>query len=168
MGNRGYILNPGDENSRCLESSNCCFTTATRPSDIYLYLAQAVFLGPVSSSLGSQLSRIGGALSRPFEPGCAGTSPSNNIAFGVGNRNNSVIESRLNISLAFRNQLALSPSYSSSPFPSHILSPFLYFLVAPRLCPRPATVLRRPRLVRALVCVRCPQTGRPRRCLMPR
>ncbi len=39
-----------------------------------------------------------------------------------------------------------------------------YFLPAFFL---PATVLRGPLRVRALVCVRCPRTGRPRRCRMP-
>src|SRR5690606_956818 len=44
-------------------------------------------------------------------------------------------------------------------------APLAYFLVALRL---PATVRRAPRLVRALVLVRCPRTGRPRRWRMPR
>ncbi len=41
----------------------------------------------------------------------------------------------------------------------------IYFFVTFFL---PAMARRGPFLVRALVCVRCPRTGRPRRCRMPR
>ena len=44
----------------------------------------------------------------------------------------------------------------------------IYFLVAPRRRPRPATVFLGPLRVRAFVRVRCPRTGKLRRCRMPR
>ena len=52
-------------------------------------------------------------------------------------------------------------AFADLAFSAPFYPPLNYFFVMPRLCPLPATVLRGPRLVRALVRVRCPLSGKP-------
>ena len=165
MRDRSHISNTGNVKPCALEGTNSRLTPTARSFNINIYLTQAVLHSPSRCLLSCQLSSVGSTLTRALKPGCSRTSPSDNISLGVSKSNYSIIKCRLDIRSPRWNRLAFS-SFSSSlllrhsnPSFNHIMA--IYFLVTPRLFPLPATVLREPRLVRALVRVRCPLTGKP-------
>ena len=105
----------------------------------------------------------GGAFAGTLEPHCPGAAPGYDVPVRVGERYLGVVEGRLDVSPAHGHELLFSPSG-----PSLLLGHIYLFYFLARTCLRPATVLLAPLLVLALVLVRCPCTGSPRRCLMPR
>jgi len=165
MRNRGHISDTGNMKPCALKRPNSRLTPTARPFNIDIYLTQAVLHSFSRRLLSCQLSSIGSAFARAFKSGCARTSPGENIPLEVSKSYYSIIKGRLNIRLSCWNRFAL-PSFFTSFLLRHSKLSFnyvmaVYFLATPRLFPLPATVLREPRLVRALVRVRCPLTGRP-------
>src|SRR6185295_16686428 len=108
-----------------------------------------------------------GRLARAFEAGRAGRLPGDHVALGVGQGDDRVVEGSLDVSLAVGDVL-FDPA-PGAPFGRFFGSRHLsglYFCGALRL---PATLIRRgPLRPRALVLVRWPRTGRPRRWRRPR
>lgn len=109
--------------------------------------------------------RKGSALSRAFETHRSAAGPVDDVPMRIGHRDDGVIESGMDVGQPPRH-IALHPatrpplsSLTSSHMSSNALSVAatdraLYFFFIPRRRPRPGTVLRAPRLVRALVRVR--------------
>src|SRR5207237_5821764 len=82
------------------------------------------------------------------------------VPMTVGDRNGRVVECRAHVgdSFCLDHPLRFLPN-------CHVLPVYLHYLVTFFL---PAIARRGPFLVRALVCVRWPRTGSPRRWRMPR
>src|SRR6185295_6801490 len=90
--------------------------------------------------------------------------PGDHVPREVRDRHDRVVEARLDVDVPLGNVLAFPP-----PLFDGALS-FGHALTVPRhfVFLRAPTVFFGPRRARALVLVRCPRTGRLRRCRMPR
>jgi len=141
-----------------------------------------IFDAKLASLLGllcGTLPRKRRALSAALEPGGPGTCPAERIALGVGDRDHRVVKSRDNVcdgdghvsACAFLFGLRFR-CFSHFLFLSAGFGCWLarYRLLISLVCYRksltpffPATVFLGPLRVRALVLVRCPRTGKPRR-----
>src|SRR3954452_13876930 len=120
--------------------------------DLLHALLDALARGGVSRHLRSERRR----LARALEPGAAGGLPRDDIALAVGERDDRVVERRLDVRLADRDVLLDLAAAALGPTGSRH-----YFLPAFFL---PATCMRfGPLRVRALVLVFWPRTGSPRR-----
>ncbi len=164
---RRHILDRGYHNSGCLNGTDRSLTPAARTFHQHLHLPQTVFSSFLGSLLCCHLGCIWRAFPRPLEPRCARAAPGDDIPLSIGHDHDSIVECGLDVSPTFAYLFSLSSSATAPSFSRHDYL-LRYFFARPRLCPRPATVFRGPRLVRALVRVRCPWTGKPRRCLIPR
>jgi len=118
--------------------------------------------------LGSDLGRKRGGLARTTETGATRGSPRQGVALTVGDRDDRVVEGRVDVCNAVGNVLLdfLAGALGSGNLlrcriTCHLCSGSSYFFNA-----TPALV--GPLRVRALVRVRCPRTGRPRRWRRPR
>src|SRR5215210_6737201 len=140
--------------------------------------AHAVFLRLLGGIFGSDLSRVGCGFAGAFEAHGAGRRPGDRIALGVGDGNHRIVEARIHMRDAGGDVLAFA-STDAGGFLSHTLSPFAARsrdrLQTGRWTPGretyfffPAIAFAGPLRVRALVWVRWPRTGRPRRCRNPR
>src|SRR4029078_1596034 len=125
--------------------------------DLLHALLDALARGGVSRHLRSE----GGRLARALEAGAAGGLPRDHVAFAVGQRDDRVVERRLDVRLADRDVLLdLAAAALGATRSGHYFFP-AFFL--------PATCMRLgPLRVRALVLVFWPRTGRPRRWRRPR
>src|SRR5256886_10003702 len=97
--------------------------------------------------------------------GSAGGLPSDHVALAVGERDDRVVERRLDVRLADRDVLANAAARATTGRGSARSGRHQVFVAA--FLPRP-TVFFGPLRVRALVLVRWPCTGRPRRWRRPR
>src|SRR5205823_7063078 len=82
------------------------------------------------------------------------------VAVDVADRDDRVVERALDVSLPVDHVLALAAPGADDLLLGHYLPALTFFL--------PATARLGPRRLRALVRVRWPRTGRPRRCRWPR
>src|SRR5207302_10330825 len=117
--------------------------------------------------LGGELRCERRRLARTLEADVPARRPADRVTLRVGDRDDRVVERRLDVRVTVRDVLLLfalgalglrhySVTFGFSPN---------YFLALTFL--EPATVFFGPFRVRALVCVRCPRTGRPRRWRIP-
>src|SRR3954451_17559850 len=148
-------------------------------------LLHAVLLRLAGAVLGGHLRRERRRLARALEPDVPGRGPADHVALRVGDRHDRVVEGALDVRLAVRDVLLFlaadlldgrlarltrhywPPAFTKRPQFSAAKSAICvvtYFLPAFFL---PAMVFFGPLRVRALVLVRCPWTGRPRRCRIP-
>src|SRR5688500_12390592 len=136
-------------------------TTRAGALDEDVDLAHAVLHRPAGGRLGSHLRRERGGLARALEADLAGGGPRDHGAGGVRDRDDGVVERALDVSVPVGDVLLLLAAHllgaSGTSLGRHYLPTF--FL--------PATVRLGPLRVRALVLVRWPRTGRPRRCRRP-
>src|SRR3954465_11671434 len=125
--------------------------------DLLHALLDALARGRVGRHLGGERGR----LARALEAGAAGGLPRDHVALAVGERDDRVVEGRLDVRLADRDVLLdFAATALGATRGRH------YFLPAFFL---PATCMRLgPLRVRALVFVFWPRTGRPRRWRRPR
>src|SRR3954449_6367313 len=126
-------------------------------------LLHAVLLRLAGAVLGGHLRRERRRLARALEPDVPGRGPTDHVALRVGDRDDRVVERALDVSLPVGDVLLLlAPDLldagAGAGLGGHYFFP-AFFL--------PATVFFGPLRVRALVWVRWPWTGRPRRCRMP-
>ena len=103
-------------------------------------------------------------LLRALEAGLARRAPRDRVAAHVGDRDQQVVERRARCGRCLRPRPPSCRAWRWAPSPEWPVA-VIYFFVTFFL---PAIARRGPFLVRALVCVRCPRTGRPRRWRMPR
>src|SRR5579885_900914 len=131
--------------------------------DVHLHLADAVLHGLARRALGGQPGREGRPLAGPLEPRRPGARPGQDVTLGVRNGHDRVVERRLDVGDSRGHVLALSSLPSRHPLPPSHDGDGAAFDRRPV-----PTVLRGPFRVRALVRVRWPRTGRPRRWRRPR
>ena len=152
------------------QRANRRFAARTRTADPHFHHTQPAFVGLVGRRHGRLLRGEGSALARPAEAQRTGARPGDRVAFLIGDGHDGVVEGGLHVHDArvddalFLLLEALLLAWSLlvlSPYAIRYVLPVAFFLFA--------TVPRRgPLRVRALVCVRCPRTGRLRRCRSPR
>src|SRR6516162_9904077 len=123
-------------------------------------LAHAVLHGPPGTGLGGQLGGEGRRLARALEAHVAGAGPGEDVALGVGDGDDGVVEGALDVRHAVGDVLALLAAGPPLPGLRGLGHYFFTFFF-------PATVFLGPFRVRALVWVRCPWTGRPLRWRTP-
>ena len=148
-------------NASTMNSSDSRLTTISRSLDVCLHLSQAQVIRNFCTILCCHLCGIRRVLLRTSESHLSGRRPRNNLAFTVCQRNNNVVERRMNVQLAVGIHLYIS-LFCCNCFFCHINT---YYLVAFFLL---ATVFFLPLRVRALFLVLCPRTGKPIRWRTPR
>src|SRR4051812_328432 len=135
-------------------------------------LAHAVLHGAAGSSLGGHLGSERGGLARTLEADLAGRGPRDHGARGVRDRDDRVVERALDVSVPVGDVLLLLATNLRHASLGRHFSPTSELDVGGTRSQRdqrhlafflPATVRFGPLRVRALVLVRWPRTGRPRR-----
>src|SRR5436305_3244139 len=161
VGLRRHVLDAEDLEPRSLQRTDRGFAAGARPFHEDLDLLEAMLHALARTRIGGDLRRERRRLARALEAGRAGGLPRDHVAVLVGERDDRVVERRLDVRLADRDVLLDAPTCAAPgrrlPGRGHY---FAFF-------PRP-TVLAGPFRVRAFVRVRWPWTGRPRRWRMPR
>src|SRR5438132_1267678 len=160
VGDGRHVRDRGDLETRRLQGTDGGLAAGSRTLDEDLDLLEAVLHGAARRRLGGDLGGKGRALARPLEALAAGAAPGEDVALGVGQRHHRVVEGGLDVGLAHRDVLILAASGTDDFLLRHYFFSAAFF--------RTPTVLRGPRRVRALVRVRWPRTGRPRRWRSPR
>src|SRR3954468_21857797 len=158
VGDRGD-LEPGR-----LERPDRLLATGARPLDIDLDLTHPVLHRALCGAVGGRAGGVRRALPGALEAGHAGRAPADHGARQVGDRDDRVVERRLDVDVPLGDVLAFAAALLRRPLAfSHVLSgPSGYFFR------RTPTVFFGPRRWRALVLVRWPRAGRLRRWRSPR
>src|SRR5690554_4324644 len=153
MWNGGDIVDAADLVTTRVQRTHCRFTTRARALHINVEVFEAVFQSRLTSTLSSHLGSKGRAFTRTTETGTTGSRPAQSIALTVGDGDDGVVERRMDVGDPINHCLFYFFTNTSSRL-SHICI-FLrdYLRIG----------LRGPLRVRALVLVRWPRTGRPRR-----
>src|SRR5438445_935707 len=151
-----------DLETRRLQGSDGGLAAGSRTLDEDLDLLEAVLHRAACRRLGRDLGGKGRALARALEALAAGAAPGEDVALGVGQRHDRVVEGGLDVRLAHDDVLLFAAAGADD----FLLRHDCYFFASAFL--RTPTVLRGPRRVRALVRVRWPRTGSPRRWRSPR
>src|SRR6266852_2100053 len=146
--------------TRRLKGADGGLAAGSRSLNEDLDLLEAVLHRAAGRRFGGDLGGKGRALARSLEALAAGAAPGEHVALGVGQRDHRVIEGGLDVCLAHGDVLLLAAAGADDFLLRHYFFSAAFF--------RTPTVLRGPRRVRALVRVRCPRTGRPRRWRRPR
>src|SRR2546421_753277 len=152
----------GDLETRRLQGADGGLAAGSRALDEGLDLLEAVLHRAARPRFGGGLRGKGRALARPLEALAAGAAPGEDVALGVGQRHDRVVEGGLDMRLTHDDVLLLAAAGADD----FLLRHDCYFFASAFL--RTPTVLRGPRRVRALVRVRWPRTGSPRRWRSPR
>src|SRR3990170_3363097 len=184
MRNGRGIGNRDDHDATGLQRANGHFPSRAWSLDEDVNLSQTMLLRPASCALGSHLGSEGRALARALEAVGTSARPGNHVAGRIGERNDGVIECRLDVGSSAGDVLAIpttNPTLLSIPstlvFHCASLPPTTWISQGlensrPISCTnyflRPPMARFGPRRVRALVRVRCPRTGMPRRWRSPR
>src|SRR5712691_4234625 len=184
--NRGDVLDRANLQACRLQGADGGFPA--RPWTLHenVDLAHAVLHRTARGGLGGHLSGEWRRLTRTLESDLAGRCPRNNAAAGVGDGDDGVVERALDMGVPVSNVLSFLAAYfldagtalgrHPAPWTLEVVGPLLVPYCLPHGTARdyflpvfflPATVFFLPFLVRALVCVRWPCTGSPRRCRMP-
>ena len=167
VGLRGDVLDRGHVEAGGLQRADRGLAAGAGALGEDLDLLEAVLHALFGGRVGGHLGGERGRLARAFEPGRAGRLPGDHVAVGVGQGDDRVVEGSLDVRLPVGD--VLFDAAPGAPFGGffrcgHRLS--LFRVGALRL---PATLIRRgPLRPRALVFVRWPRTGRPRRWRRPR
>ncbi len=161
MRQRSNVNNLRNLDTGTMHGSDSRLTSVTRTLNVRLYLSQTQVIRNLCAILSCHLCGIRRVLLRTSESHFSGRRPRNNLAFTVGQRNNNVVERRMNVQLAVGIHLYIS-LFCCNCFFCHINT---YYLVAFFLL---ATVFFLPLRVRALFLVLCPRTGKPIRWRTPR
>src|SRR5438105_6382955 len=154
VGDRAH-LEPGR-----LQRADGGLTAGARPAHEDLDRAHAVLQRLLRGGLGRDLGREGRRLATALETLRARTAPRDDVPVDVADRDDGVVERALDVSLSVDDVLALAPAGPDDLLLLGHLPAFTFFL--------PATARLGPRRLRALVRVRWPCTGKPRRCRWPR
>ncbi len=103
MRDRGDITDAGDIQPRALQRTDGGFAAATRARYVHFHLPETVSHCLLGGITGGHLRRIGRALARALEAGRPGRRPGNDVALGVSQRDDGIVEGRLNVRRTFRN-----------------------------------------------------------------
>ena len=91
------IADQGDLDAYCLERADGALTARARSTDKYINTAQSVLLSLARCVLGGKLRAEWGALLGTLEPNAAGGGPRDQVAAGVGYRDDRVVERALDM-----------------------------------------------------------------------
>src|SRR6202030_3689190 len=142
--------------ARGLQRADGRLAARARPAHENLDRAHAVLERPLRSRLGRDLGRERSRLAAPLETLGAGGAPRDDVPVDVADRDDGVVERALDVSLPVDHVLAFAAAGPDDLLGfCHHLPALTFFL--------PATARLGPRRPRALVRVRCPRTGSPRR-----
>ena len=97
MRDRGYVLDYGNFEADGLHGADCRLTTGAGPLDANLDFLESMTHSLTAGVLGNHLGGIGRALTRSLEAHLAGTGPSKNGTAHVGDADDGVVESGLNV-----------------------------------------------------------------------
>src|SRR6266576_1782203 len=103
---RRHVLDPEDLEARSLQRADRSLTAGARPLHEDLYLLQPVLHALARARVGGHLRGEWRRLARALEPGRAGRLPCDHVAFLVGERDDRVVERRLDVRLSDRDVLA--------------------------------------------------------------
>src|SRR5436190_4051873 len=180
---RRHVLDRLDVDADRLNGADGGLASGSRSLHHHVDRAHALILGGAGGVLGRDLRGERRSLAGALEADASGRRPGEHVALGVGDRDDRVVEGRLDVRHSVRNRTALlllarllvllygrcgcCSHWRLSEWPAVKGRPRdHYFLVSFFL---PATApLRGPLRVRAFVFVRCPRTGRPLRWRTPR
>src|SRR6478736_1097031 len=156
---RGDVLDRGDLDARLLDRADGGVAARTRALDLNFGALETMLHGRAAGLLGGELGGERGALAAALVADGAGRRPSDDVALGVGDRDDRVVERALDVHHTGAHVLAvaLARTTRGGGLGHYFLTAF--FLLA--------TVRFGPLRVRALVWVRWPRTGRPLRWRMP-
>src|SRR3954468_17344644 len=146
-----------------LERPDRLLAAGTRTLHVDLDLAHAVLHRTLGRTVSRESGRVGRALAGTLEAGHAGGAPADDGAVEVRDRDDGVVERRLDVDVPLGDVLPLPPTLLDRSLAfRHAWSVPRHFLR------RTPTVFFGPRRWRALVLVRWPRTGRLRRWRRPR
>src|SRR5206468_3117260 len=146
--------------ARRLQRADRRLAAGARPADEDLDRAHAVLQRLLGGGLRRRLRGERRRLAAALESLRSGRAPGDDVAVDVADRDDRVVERALDVRLPVDHVLALSAPGADDLLLGHYFPALTFFL--------PATARFGPRLLRALVRVRWPRTGRPRRCRWPR
>src|SRR5947207_2236343 len=157
----GHVLNRADLQAGGLQGADGRLAAGPRTADEDLDRAHAVLERLLGGRFGGLLRGERRGLAAALEALGAGRTPRDDVAVQVADRDDRVVERALDVSLSVDHVLAFAaPGAYDLLLLGHYLPALTFFL--------PATARLGPRRLRALVRVRWPRTGRPRRCRWPR
>src|SRR5438094_510952 len=107
---RRDVVDAEDLEARRGERPDGRLAAGARTLHEHVDLLQAVLLGPARRGLGGELRRERRRLPRPLEPDVAGARPRQRVALQVGDRDDRVVERRLDVGPPMRDVLLLFPS----------------------------------------------------------
>src|SRR5581483_2092977 len=159
VGDGGDVFDAGDFEAGVLQAADGGLPARPRALDQHVDLAHAVLHRRLRRLLGRQLGGERRALAAALEPDVARRGPRDDVALGVGDGDDRVVERALDVGDADGHVLAfaLAGAAAARLGLGHYLRTFFF----------PATVRFGPLRVRAFVRVRWPRTGSPLRWRMP-
>src|SRR3954452_20194472 len=149
VGNRGYVADGADLEADGLQRADGGLAAGAGTLHEHVDLAHPVLLRAAGGRLGGHLRREGRRLAGALEADLPGAGPSDHVAQGVGDRDDRVVERAFDVSVPVGDVLLL--------LAAHLLRGRLLRCARHYFFPTfflPATVLRGPLRVRALVWVR--------------
>src|SRR4030095_8047742 len=99
--NRRDVRNAGDLDPERIERAHCGFATGAGPLDADFQVLHAALDGHAAGLLGSDLSGERRRLARALEAGAAGRRPRQGAPLAVGDRDDRVVERRMDVRDAF-------------------------------------------------------------------
>src|SRR5919108_3801887 len=160
----GHVLHAEDLEAGGLQRADRRLAAGAWALDEDFDLLQTVLHALAGARVGSHLRGERRRLARALEARGARRLPDDHVPVGVGKRDDRVVERRLDVRLSDGDVLADTAPGATAPCLSSRRS---HYVLLGAFLPRP-TVFFGPLRVRALVFVRWPFTGRPRRWRTPR
>src|SRR5439155_4914820 len=162
-----------------LQGADRLLTAGAGALDEDLYVAHAVLHGALRGAFRGLRGVVGRALARALEADQSRRTPAQHVPGRVRDRHDRVVERGLDVGVPYRDILPFALLGASRALPLSHGTPVYSDLMSDRtdvarlgvwtyFLRRMPTVRRGPRRCRAFVLVRCPRTGRLRRCLTPR
>src|SRR6185369_12251025 len=104
----GHVGDRGHFEAGGLERADRLLAARARSLDVDLDLAHPVLHRPTGGTLGRERRRVGRALARALEAGDAGRAPADHGAGRIGDRDDRVVEGRLDMNVALGHVLPLA------------------------------------------------------------
>ena len=101
MRNRGHILDGGNADAEGIQSADAAFTSRAGPENLNVNVLKTIFKSRTASLFASNLSSERRGLTGALETLSAGGGRRNDVALAISDRDDSVIEGRVDVSDAF-------------------------------------------------------------------
>src|SRR5208282_19556 len=99
---RGHVGDARDLEAKRIERAHRGFTSGSRTLDPHFQILYTTFLGRPARRFGSHLRREGRRFARALEAGAARCCPRQRVALPIGNRDDRIVERRVNVRDSFR------------------------------------------------------------------